>query len=45
MSLKNILIVVSDMERSKRFYHDIFGLHAVSDFGKNVILSEGLVLQ
>ena len=45
MSLKNILIVVSDMERSKRFYHDIFGLHAVSDFGQNVILSEGLVLQ
>ncbi|MGN0308415.1 MAG: VOC family protein [Lachnospiraceae bacterium] len=45
MSLKNILIAVSDIQRSKRFYHDVFGLNVVSDFGENVILSEGLVLQ
>lgn len=45
MSLKNILIVVSDIERSKRFYHDLFGLSVISDFGENVILTEGLVLQ
>lgn len=45
MRLKNILIVVSDMERSKNFYHDIFGLQIISDFGENVILTEGLVLQ
>lgn len=45
MSLKNILIVVRDMERSKRFYHDLFGLQVIRDFGDNVILTEGLVLQ
>lgn len=45
MKLKNILIVVKDMERSKRFYKDLFGLNVLMDFGKNVILSEGLVLQ
>ena len=45
MSLRNILIVVSDIERSKRFYHELFGLQVLRDFGENVILSEGLVLQ
>lgn len=45
MRLKNILIVVSDMERSKKFYHELFGLQIIRDFGDNVILSEGLVLQ
>ena len=45
MSLKNILIVVSDIERSKLFYRDLFGLQILRDFGENVILSEGLVLQ
>ena len=43
--LKNILIVVSDIEQSKRFYQEVFGLRVVSDFGDNVILTEGLVLQ
>ena len=41
MSLRNILIVVSDIERSKRFYHELFGLQVLRDFGENVILSEG----
>lgn len=45
MRLKNILIVVKDIERSKKFYRDLFGLHVVTDFGGNVILTEGLVLQ
>ena len=45
MSLKNILIVVSDMDRSKRFYHDLFGLQVMRDFGDNVMLTQGLVLQ
>lgn len=45
MRLKNVLLVVSDIEQSKRFYHDLFGLQIVRDFGDNVILSEGLVLQ
>ena len=43
--LKNILIVVSDIGRSKSFYQEVFGLRVVNDFGDNVILTEGLVLQ
>ena len=45
MKLKNILIVVDDVERSKNFYCHLFGLRVVTDFGGNVILTEGLVLQ
>lgn len=45
MKLKNILLVVSDIEKSKRFYEELFGLRAITDFGENVILTEGLVLQ
>ena len=45
MKLKNILIVVNDIEKSKRFYEELFGLRVITDFGENVILTEGLVLQ
>ena len=45
MKLKNILIVVKDIEKSVRFYHDLFGLDVVLDQDGNVILTEGLVLQ
>ena len=45
MKLKNVLIVVKDIEKSKKFYHDLFGLDVVLDNGSNVILTEGLVLQ
>ena len=45
MKLKNILLVVQDIEESKAFYKDLFGLPVVMDFGENVILLEGLVLQ
>ncbi len=45
MRLKNILIVVKDIEKSKEFYHDLFGLQTVLNSGGNMILTEGLVLQ
>ncbi|MBQ3107849.1 MAG: VOC family protein [Firmicutes bacterium] len=45
MRLKNVLIVVNDMEASRKFYHDLFGLNLVFDHGGNMILTEGLVLQ
>ena len=45
MKLKNILIVVKDIEKSKQFYHDLFGLDMVLDNDCNMILTEGLVLQ
>lgn len=45
MKLKNILIVVSDIEKSKQFYRNLFGLETVLDNDGNMILTEGLVLQ
>lgn len=45
MKLKNILIVVKDIEKSKQFYHDLFGLDVVLHNDGNMILTEGLVLQ
>ena len=45
MKLKNIRIVVKDIERSRAFYHDLFGIDLVLDNDGNMILTEGLVLQ
>ena len=45
MRLKNILIVVKDIEKSKKFYHDLFDIDLVLDNDGNMILTEGLVLQ
>lgn len=45
MRLKNILIVVKDIEKSKKYYHDLFGLDMILDNDGNMILTEGLVLQ
>ena len=45
MKLKNVLIVVKDIERPRKFYHDLFGLETVLDNDGNMILTEGLVLQ
>ena len=45
MKLKNVLIVVKDLEKSRQFYKDLFGLDLVLDNNGNMILTEGLVLQ
>ena len=45
MKLKNILIGVNDIDPSRQFYHDLFGLELVLDNDGNMILTEGLVLQ
>ena len=45
MKLNNILIVVKDIEASKKFYHDLFDIDMVLDNDGNMILTEGLVLQ
>ena len=45
MKLKNVLIVVKDLEKSRQFYHDLFGLDMILDNDGNMILTEGLVLQ
>jgi catechol 2,3-dioxygenase-like lactoylglutathione lyase family enzyme len=39
------LIAVKDMEKAKRFYHDVLGLEVVADFGANVTLTGGIALQ
>ncbi len=45
MKLRNVLIVVKDIEASRKFYHDLFGLDCLLDQEGNMILTEGLVLQ
>lgn len=45
MKLKNVLFVVSDIEKSKAFYKELFGLDVIADFDGNVVLTEGLALQ
>ena len=45
MKYKSTLIAVSDMEKSRQFYHDVLGMNVVADFGANVTLDGGLVLQ
>ena len=45
MKLRNILVVVEDIEKSKQFYHELFGLDVILDNDGNMILTEGLVLQ
>ncbi len=45
MKLKNVLIVTKNIEKSKKFYHDVFGLDMLLDNDGNMILTEGLVLQ
>ena len=45
MRLKNFLIVVNNIEKSRQFYHDLFGLQMILDNDGNMILTEGLVLQ
>lgn len=45
MKLRNVVIVVRDMERAKAFYKSLFGLQVVVERGGNAVLTEGLVLQ
>ena len=45
MRYMGTLIAVSDMERSKQFYHALFGLNVAADFGANVTLDGGIFLQ
>lgn len=45
MKLKNPLLAVADLARSKVFYREVLGLRVVIDFGANVTLTGGLCLQ
>ena len=39
MKYTSTLLAVSDMEKSKQFYHDVLGMDIVNDFGANVTLN------
>lgn len=45
MKFKNPMLVVSDLERAKRFYREVLGLRVILDFGTNITLTGGLALQ
>lgn len=45
MKFSGPLIVVSDMKKSKLFYSEVLGLDVILDFGANVTLTGGIVLQ
>ena len=45
ISLKNVLIVVDNIDESIDFYEELFGLRVITRQEGNVIMSEGLVLQ
>lgn len=45
MKFSGLLIVVSDMKKSKLFYSEVLGLDVILDFGANVTLTGGVVLQ
>ena len=45
MSLKNVLIIVDNIDESIDFYEELFGLRVITRLEGNVIISEGLVLQ
>lgn len=45
MKFQNPLLVVADLETSKKFYKDLLGLRVIMDFGANVTLTGGVCLQ
>lgn len=45
MKLKTTLLAVKDVERSRRFYEEVFDQKVVFDFGRNVTFSGGFAIQ
>ena len=45
MKLSGFLIVVKDIKKAEKYYHDLFGLETLVDNDGNMILSDGLFLQ
>ena len=45
MKFSGFLIVVKDIEKARKYYHDLFGLEMLVDNDGNMILSGGLFLQ
>ena len=45
MKLRGYLIVVKDIKKAEKYYHDLFGLETLADNDGNMIMSDGLFLQ
>ena len=45
MKLNSPMLVVSDMDKSVKFYKKVLGLDVIMDFGANKTLTGGLALQ
>ncbi|MGN0179764.1 MAG: VOC family protein [Monoglobaceae bacterium] len=45
MKFKNPLLVVSDIDKSVKFYKEVLGLNKIMDLGANVTLTGGVCLQ
>lgn len=45
MKLKNMLLVVKDIDKSKDFYHRILGLHILFEYHGRAVLSSNITLQ
>jgi len=45
MKYMGTLIVVKNIEQSKKFYHDLLEQEVIEDFGANVVLTGGFSLQ
>ena len=45
MVLKNVLLIVKDIDRSRRFYQEVLGLMVLTDLGRKVLFAGGIVLE
>lgn len=45
MKFKGPMLVVKDMEKAKKFYTEVIGVHVIADLGENLTLTGGLALQ
>ena len=45
MKIKNYMLVVKDLEKSKDFYWKVLGLRTLADMGIHAVLTGGLALQ
>lgn len=45
MKFRGFLIVVKDIKKAEKYYHDLFGLKTLVDHDGNMILSDGIILQ
>ncbi len=41
MKIKNYMLVVKDLEKSKDFYWKVLGLRTLADMGIHAVLTEG----